>query len=165
MIQNIYYTIAIIVYSLFLIQFIISLFGVDTDFDVDFDGTPDFTASDLISFKGLVHFLMGYSGYLCLTGDYTWYNQIIAVLIGVLFLVILYYCYKLMLKLQHHPTVQEGSDLVGARGIVQLKMDNCYFVGVQINGVTTQIRCISENSYSIGDIVLIKQYLKGNYYI
>lgn len=165
MIQNIYYTIAIIVYSLFLIQFIISLLGIDIDFDVDFDGTPDFTASDLISFKGLVHFLMGYSGYLCLSNNYIWYNQIVAVLIGVLFLVILYYCYKFILKLQHHPTVQEGSDLIGVRGIVQLKLDNYYLVGVQISGITTQIKCISDKSYCIGDVVLIKQFIKGNYYI
>jgi len=165
MIQNIYYTLAIIVYGLFLIQFIISLFGFDADIDFDLDGNSDFTVSDLVSFKGLTHFLMGYVGYISIAQDFSWKSQIIAVIIGIIFMVILYYCYKFILKLQHHPSVLEGSELVGTRGIIYLKAHTFYWVSIQVNGCTTQIKCLSDNSYHVGDIVLIKQFTNGNYYI
>lgn len=40
--------------------------GGDTDLDVDLDGELDMDVSDIVSFKGLVHFVMGASGWLCI---------------------------------------------------------------------------------------------------
>ena len=60
-----YYILGIISYGIFIIQFILSNLGIsDTDLDVDFDGNVDFSVSDLLSFKGLIHFAMGFSGWL-----------------------------------------------------------------------------------------------------
>ena len=60
-----WYTILfIVVMSLFVIKLIISIFGGDFDMDVDFDGNTDFDSSSAFSFKGLLHFLVGFSSYL-----------------------------------------------------------------------------------------------------
>ena len=60
MISNIYYIIAGVAYSIFIMQFILSqFFG---DFDVDTEA--DFSVSDIVSFKGLIHFCIGCFSYL-----------------------------------------------------------------------------------------------------
>lgn len=59
-----YYLLAAISYGIFIVQFILSWFGGDTDLDVDLDGELDMDVSDIVSFKGLVHFVMGVSGWL-----------------------------------------------------------------------------------------------------
>ena len=62
-----YYVLGIISYGIFIVQFILSNLGFgDTDIDIDLDGNVDFDVSDLLSFKGLIHFLMGFSGWLSL---------------------------------------------------------------------------------------------------
>ena len=62
-----YYILGIISYGIFIVQFILSNLGFgDTDIDIDLDGDIDFDVSDLLSFKGLIHFLMGFSGWLSL---------------------------------------------------------------------------------------------------
>lgn len=53
-----YYLLAAISYGIFIVQFILSWFGGDTDLDVDLDGELDMDVSDIVSFKGLVHFVM-----------------------------------------------------------------------------------------------------------
>lgn len=50
-----YYLLAAISYGIFIVQFILSWFGGDTDLDVDLDGELDMDVSDIVSFKGLVH--------------------------------------------------------------------------------------------------------------
>ena len=94
-----YYLLAAISYGIFIVQFILSWFGGDTDLDVDLDGELDMDVSDIVSFKGLVHFVMGASGWLCIKHSVShsieWYDYLIALICGILFVVILYYLYKL----------------------------------------------------------------------
>lgn len=75
-----YYLLAAISYGIFIVQFILSWFGGDTDLDVDLDGDMD--VSDIVSFKGLVHFVMGASGWLCIKHSVShsieWYDYLIA---------------------------------------------------------------------------------------
>jgi hypothetical protein len=58
--EQIYYGIAAVFYGIFIIRFILSWIG--GDFELDFDG--DFDVSDVVSFKGFTHFVMGASGWL-----------------------------------------------------------------------------------------------------
>ena len=106
-----WYTILFItVLSLFIIKLAISLFAGDIDMDVDFDGDSDFDLSSAFSFKGLLHFLVGFSSYLFARahtetvnivdgkvqfsfGDFTW-----AIICGILVMLVLFYAYKLALK-------------------------------------------------------------------
>ena len=58
--EQIYYGIAIIVYGVFIIRFILS--WICGDFEIDSDA--DLDLGDIVSFKGFIHFLMGVSGWL-----------------------------------------------------------------------------------------------------
>ena len=86
--EQIYCTIAIIVYAIFIIRFILSWFGSDFDFDDDLD------VGDIVSFKGLTHFLMGSTGWLSLksiiTHNIQWWDYLIALGLGILFVIILF---------------------------------------------------------------------------
>ncbi|MDR1743747.1 MAG: hypothetical protein LBR48_08030 [Dysgonamonadaceae bacterium] len=74
--------------------------GVDVSADID---PGALTTSDLISFKGLLHFALGFSLVLTLTNDVTWVSCTIAVLTGLVFVVVLYYLYNFVYtKLQQN---------------------------------------------------------------
>jgi uncharacterized membrane protein YuzA (DUF378 family) len=93
--------------ALFLISSIGSLLfgGMDTDMDVDVGAGDGLSFSDIISFKGLLHFLIGFSLVLTLMGGVTVLSVIIGVITGLIFVVALFYIYKFTHeKLQHHIT-------------------------------------------------------------
>lgn len=95
-----WYVIALIVSSaLFLISTIASVFWGDIDLDVDIDN--GFLLSDFISFKGLLHFAFGFSLTLTLMQGVTLVSVSVGVITGIIFVVVLYYLYKLVFdKLQ-----------------------------------------------------------------
>lgn len=170
--NNIYYLLAAVAYGIFIVQFILSWFGGDTDLDVDLDGELDMDIGDLVSFKGAIHFLMGAAGWLCIkdTVAHTidWYDYLIALCLGIIFMVILYYLYKLCLKLQHQVVPETGQALVGKTGIVYLS----HFTGralitLEINGGTDDILMYQEDSsksYRKGDQVRVTKFEGGKYY-
>ena len=63
--MSVYFGLALFSTGIFIVQFILSFFigelDLDTDIDLDGDGVDDFSIGDLISFKGLIHFLIGFS--------------------------------------------------------------------------------------------------------
>jgi len=99
----------------FVIKFILSLVFGDLDIDFDSDGEVDTDVSSMLSLKGILHFLLGFSCTLFFidkfnmgdvydyVGDYpfTVMNFISAIIIGLIFMVGLFYVYKLVLKLDH----------------------------------------------------------------
>lgn len=163
-----YYTLGLISYGIFIIQFILSWFGGDSDLDVDLDGETDMDVSDVVSFKGLLHFVMGFSSWLSLKGaSIVWWDYLIAIACGILFMFILYYLYKLMMKLDHRVVPQEGEQLIGSIGTVYLITENYYVLLVEVNGASTEIRAFpksEEVTYSKGAMVRISEYIKGKYY-
>lgn len=115
------------VFTFFILRTIISFAFGDTDVDFDADGDIDYDVSSMLSFKGALHFLLGFSTYLAAvarfgknftyvynldTYDYdkvyhfTTANYITAIGIGIIFMVILWFLYKLMMKLNHSSTDQ-----------------------------------------------------------
>lgn len=170
--SELYYLLAAVSYGIFLIQFVLSWFGGDTDLDVDFDGELDMDVSDLVSFKGLVHFVMGASGWLCVKQSISnyidWYDYLIALICGIVFVVILYYLYKLCLKLQHQVVPETGQALVGKTGIVYLShFTGRALVTLEINGGTDDILMYQEDSsklYRKGDQVRVTKLEDGKYY-
>lgn len=166
---NIYYLVAAVSYGIFVIQFILSWFGGDTDLDVDLDGELDMDVSDVVSFKGLIHFLMGSFGWLSIknmTSTVEWYDFLIALVIGVLFVVILYYLYKLCLKLQHQVIPEEGNALIGRVGIINIPGKQ-YTILIEINGMLQEIQAYPENPeyvYYTGSQVTISSFKQGKYY-
>ena len=82
--------------------------------DFDSDGDIDFDISSMLSFKGILHFLLGFSSYLAATvrfdktynniGTYqfTWDNYVVAFIVGLAFMYGLWHLYKFMGKLNHY---------------------------------------------------------------
>jgi len=97
-----WYVIVLIVSSgLFLITTIVSLFFGDTDFDVEAD--TGFLYSDVFTFKGLLHFSIGFSLTLTLMDEFSWLSVAIGTVAGIIFVLALLFLYKtLIMKLKQN---------------------------------------------------------------
>lgn len=92
-----WYNILLIVAVLILIaQFLATFFFGDLDIDSDFDG--DLTGSDFLSFKGITHFVLGFSLVLTLFKSTDVGTLTIAVTVGLGFCLGLGWIYKLIYK-------------------------------------------------------------------
>ena len=166
--ESIYYIVAGIVYSIFIIRFILSWVGGDFDVDTDLD------ISDVVSFKGLTHFLMGVSGWLSVKSfiahNIQWYDYLIAFVLGVIFVIILYYVYVLMMKLEHKPSAITRKDLIDYPASIYITNINTlngfyrYVITVKNRIGTIELPAKSQDLYKVGDVVTIKDY-KDSYYI
>lgn len=168
MIEQIYYAIALIVYSIFIIRFILSWVGADFDVEADVD------IGDVVSFKGLTHFLMGFSGWLSvksyITHNVMWYDYLIALILGIIFVILLYFVYKLLISLETKPQILSGKQLIGKTGKIYVILEpedsiKKYIITVG-NGLGTQeYPAKSNNSYKLGDEVVISDYINAYYII
>jgi hypothetical protein len=169
-ITTVYYSLAIVAYGIFLIQFLMSFFGVadtDVDIDLDGDGIGDLSWGDIFSLKGFIHFLMGFAGWMSLrslTDNIEWFDYPIGILLGVAFIFILMLVGKLLLKLQHEPTGEE--DFNNCKGIITLigEEEDYYFVTLpEFCGY--EIKVYSKTKHSLGDEVMIIKSTDNIYYI
>lgn len=168
MIEQVYYAIALTVYSIFIIRFILSWIGADFDIDADVD------ISDVVSFKGFTHFLMGFSGWLSvksyITHNIMWYDYLIALILGVIFVILLYFVYKFLISLETKPQILFGKQLIGKTGKIYVILEpedsiKKYIITVG-NGLGTQeYPAKSNNSYKLGDEVVISDYVNAYYII
>ena len=168
MIEQIYYAVALTVYSIFIIRFILSWVGADFDIDADVD------IGDVVSFKGLTHFLMGFSGWLSvksyITHNVMWYDYLIALILGIIFVILLYFVYKLLISLETKPQILFGKQLIGKTGKIYVILESedsikKYIITVG-NGLGTQeYPAKSNNSYKLGDEVVISDYVNAYYII
>ena len=168
MIEQIYYAVALTVYSIFIIRFILSWIGADFDIDADVD------IGDVVSFKGLTHFLMGFSGWLSvksyITHNVMWYDYLIALILGVIFVILLYFVYKFLISLETKPQILFGKQLIGKTGKIYVILEpedsiKKYIITVG-NGLGTQeYPAKSNNSYKLGDEVVISDYVNAYYII
>jgi hypothetical protein len=157
--SDIFSTMAIIVYGIFVIQFIFSIFigDIDFDFDVDID--------DVVSFKGLTHFLMGFTGWMVLQAEICWVDYIIATFIGLVFCYILYKVYCWCISLQQINTPVTNEDLVGKTAIIRFKLnEHSYVVALTHNGEYVEMTASSENNaeYFPEDKVVISKLDENN---
>lgn len=131
-----WYTILFItVFTLFAVKLIMSWFAGDFEMDVDFDGIDDFDVSGAFSFKGLVHFLLGFSSYLFLRANmveidklngvaqFGMMDYMFATIVGVILMFALFYGYKLALKANN--SSKNPSDLIdNSKGIIYINLGN-----------------------------------------
>ena len=73
-----------------LLQLIMSLIFGDFDIDHDFD------LGDVISFKGGIHFVLGFSLVLVVFGKTTFFTISLAIFVGLIFLIGLYWLYRFL---------------------------------------------------------------------
>lgn len=169
--EQIIYGITAIIYAIFFIRFILSWVGGDFELDID---DVDLDLGDIVSFKGATHFLMGFFSWLSTklltTHSIQWYDYIFAFILGLIFVMILFYVYKLMLKLESNPTILKEKDLIGTSSKIYLVSkkkygeDYHYLITVEGSTGTFEVPAKSIDLYSIGDMVQIKDY-NGSYYI
>lgn len=160
-----YYILGIISYGIFLIQFILSFIFGDFDIDIDFDNELDFDSNSLLSFKGLIHFLMGFSGWLMLIGKVTLIHIIIGIIFGIIFVILLYYIYKLCMKFNSQRTINEYEKLVGksVQVLYIISSDLC-ICSIENGGITQEITCTNSNPVKPGQIWIITEYYKNGIY-
>ena len=141
--SNIFLIIALITTGIFVIQFILSIFfgDIDTEIDVDAD------ISSVVSFKGLTHFGIGFGWYMYLAGHTDVANYIIGILIGLFFVLAVWFLYKKAYRLQHG--------------------DGKYTVQIKRDGAIREIDVVSESgkTYQTGDRTIITAYKDGILYI
>ena len=153
-----------------LLKSVISWFFGEMEVDVDFDGDSDIDISGMLSFKGLLHFLLGFSTFLSATGyshtnsfttsyEFSWWMYLIAIVIGAIFMVGLYYLYKMVLKFNHYNTNNPNFD--GMSGTIYAKQVQTHspFIQYQILVNTYQgthkLTAYSLSDYNVGDEVTI----------
>lgn len=139
--------------AFFIIKTIISFFFGDIDIDFDADGDVDFDVSSMLSFKGILHFLLGFSTYLAALArfnnvqTFTVTNYIIGIIIGLAFMIILWNLYKLMMKLNHSADSNEDIDNCKCTVLVNLGNYN-YKVLVKTNSGTYERIVMSKDNES-----------------
>jgi len=108
----------------------------DVDVDVDVDGDVDTDLGSVFSFKGILHFLTGFSTYLTMCsryithGNMTFVDYSIAFLVGIGLMFLLYWVYKLMKKLDNVP--DQIDDFEGHIGTIYNNLGNGSYV-VSVN--------------------------------
>ena len=173
-----WYTILFItVFTLFAVKLIMSWFAGDFEMDVDFDGIDDFDVSGAFSFKGLVHFLLGFSSYLFLRANmveidklngvaqFGMMDYMFATIVGVILMFALFYGYKLALKANN--SSKNPSDLIdNSKGIIYINLGNGqYSVEAHTLAGTTNVTAFytSDDLEPGTEVTLIKE--ANNIYI
>jgi len=154
-----WYVILLIVSSgFFVLTTIIALFFGDMDLDTDADVGSGFMVSDVISFKGLVHFTIGFSLALTLMGEFSLISAAIGVITGIVFALILYYLYKLLYdKLQQnmkYTTVINDMDAEVYFWNDQSKSGEV-FITLEGRPVTVTLKCDEEIHFDKGQKIKV----------
>lgn len=170
--NNLYYILGGIAYGIFILQFIISWVAGEFDVDVDFDGDADFDIGDVVSFKGVIHFLMGFGGWTStkqlLGYEVTWIDWLIGFFVGLVFVFMLYHLYKFCMKLQNLPTDEPTTNLVGRTATIYVHLgDGRHLAYVDISGSLREVEVISLNKkiYPVNEPVTIRKYEDNKLYI
>lgn len=161
--------IAIFCTGFFLVQFLGSvIFGLDSDIDTD---TSSLDASDLLSFKGLLHFGIGYSWWMVThASNSSWSTHAVAFLLGTLVMVILWLTYWGMSKLKKEIVPEVGEALIGKTGEIYSKNPSTgeYTILIESNGALrefTGVRSMADTLLLPGQHIVIKDFIDGKYYI
>lgn len=166
-----YFGIAVFCTAVFIIQFILSFFlgDIDADIDIDGDGAADFSWSDLLSFKGLIHFGIGFGWTMWFNHgeENQWLAALFSVVVGLIFMFILWWVYRLTLKLESVEKTESGEVLVGRETEIYLKDSQGYKVFITKEGSKKliYILSLSGKEYKPGDKDRIVKFENGNYYI
>lgn len=166
--------VAIFVSIIFILKFIMACFGFDTDSMDDIDVTENgitsstfgLTWSDVLSLKGFLHFMFGFSWSWACFGINEYFS-LIAVLVGIICVILLAFTYKLISKLDAENKNEPLTNLLGRTGTVYatIKNDSTYkkiLCQIVFNNKLDTIECLTTEKVSVGDNVRVTTILNGN---
>lgn len=162
--QTVFLIIALVTTGIFLVQFVLSIFFGDINADTDVDAD----ISSLVTFKGLTHFGIGFGWYMYLAGNTEIQSYAIAFLIGLFFMVAVWYLYKKAYQLQQENRAETTEQLVGRECTIYFQQGNSrYTVEVNRNGAMREVDVHSETEkvYQTGERTVITGYKDGKLYI
>jgi len=152
--MQVFWVCAVVGTLIFVIQMVLTLVGMDSsDMDVDFDGgdTMDLGGGiSLFSIKNFVNFIVGFGwAGVCLNGviEQKWLLSLVAVLVGVAFVVMFFLIKRQTKKLEHNGAFQI-EDCVGKTVDVYLRIpagkSGKGKVQVSLNGSVQEIGAMTE---------------------
>ena len=150
--------------GIFVIQFVLSIFFGDIDADVDVDAD----ISSVVSFKGLTHFGIGFGWYMYLAGNTEIQGYVIGILVGLFFVLAVWFLYKKAYQLQQVNHSEQTDQLVGRECTIYFKQsDSKYTVQTTRDGAMREVDVISESgkTYQTGDRTIITSYKDGTLFI
>ena len=165
--------VALVILGFILVQLFLSLIFGEFDIDFDGDGFGDFDMSSIVSPKGMLHFLLGFSWYLVLVQPirencWLWYDWIIAPIIGFAIFVLMALFYYYISKMACEKHIESGNELIGRTGKIYLKYGQWnYDISIIISGTERNLSVVSKEKihYAIGATVEIIEYKEGTYFI
>lgn len=173
LIENSYLFIAVLGSSLFLIQFIITMFGLggesgDGDFSVDAHDIADIQGLNFFSLKSIVAFFTFYGwGGVCFS-HLNWGGFVLAILCGAIMMILTTLIISLLLKMQQSGNIT-SNDLIGKHGVVYLKIPPKQGIGGQVTVIfpdrTRVVSARSEVEIETGTSVVITASLGNGVYM
>ena len=152
--QQVFWACAIVASVIFIIQFILTMIGLDhSDIDVDFDGSDTMDYGDginLFSVKNFVNFFMGFGwAGVCLKDSISSPTLLIitALVVGCLFVALFVFIYKQMHKFEHNGAFNIN-DTIGHSATVYLRIPaGCQGKGkiqISIDGSVHEIDALTD---------------------
>ena len=160
--QKFFWTIACCASLVFIIQTIMTFIGLGTDADVDagpmdgsVDSMEDGALSGVFSFRNLINFLLGYgwAGVLLIDDlEKRWLLQLVAIAVGVLFVLAFVFMFRQVMKLSHDGSFKM-SEAVGLKADVYLRIPAARSgrgkVQVSVKGSIHEIDAVTDNDAEI----------------
>ncbi|WP_455585294.1 hypothetical protein [Bacteroides sp.] len=162
--SNIFLIIALVTTGIFLVQFVLSIFFGDFDADTDVDTD----IGSVVSFKGLTHFGIGFGWYMYLQGNTDLATYVIGILVGLVFVFVVWFLYKKAYQLQQTNRAEGTEQLVGRECTIYFNQgEGKYTVQVSRDGAMREVDVISESgqNYRTGDRTVIASYKEGKLFI
>ncbi len=160
--QKYFWIIACCASLIFIIQTIMTFIGLGTDADVDagpmdgaVDSVEDGELSGVFSFRNLINFLLGYgwAGALLFGSiDKRWLLQIIAIGVGLLFVLAFVFMFRQVMKLSHDGSFQM-KEAIGLKADVYLRIPAARSgrgkVQVSVKGSVHEIDAVTDSKEEI----------------
>jgi membrane protein implicated in regulation of membrane protease activity len=160
--QKFFWTIACCASLVFIIQTIMTFIGLGTDADVDagpmdgsVDSMEDGAMSGVFSFRNLINFLLGYgwAGVLLFDDiEKRWLLQLLAIAVGVLFVLAFVFMFRQVMKLSHDGSFKM-SETVGLKADVYLRIPAARSgrgkVQISVKGSVHEIDAVTDNDAEI----------------
>lgn len=147
-----WYTLTLIIASaLLVLQVVLALILGDADFDFD----SEFDFGDIISIKGLIHFIIGLTLTLTLFDTHTTFIWILAVFVGLIFLVGFGFLYKKLYKNLKQELKYETN--IDKQGIIQYWNGTNGEISIVLENALRNMPCSSDEQINLtaGDVVRV----------